>query len=292
MYPYVNSTVLHKDVPKNIKKFSDWRFFLLPPVSTTPVVHLELQISPRTFTKIWNGPIGILRGLGETDSLNNLKSNISWHCPFKLYQNFLTNLLPIYCGNIGKDQVLAWKSGNKVPSLLFRPSWHLQYILLGDPVGSGSPLQTDMAVCWHTFLKLEERLTVLILCSWLSHPTRQVQILKKCTKRPWQFAAQAVVPYWMGNVTRWGRWNLAAFLMMIRKKIQLKTSNIKNFLSFEEHKKPIILSSWRKEVQWSGKFKLNSVKFWPRSFSPNSGIFPYIFLRIILIYIFWCSLEL
>ncbi len=38
-------------------------FFHLP-----PVVHLELQISLRIFEKIWNGPNGILRGLGETDS--------------------------------------------------------------------------------------------------------------------------------------------------------------------------------------------------------------------------------
>jgi hypothetical protein len=32
------------------------------------VVHLELRISPRIFEKIRNGSIGILRGLGETDS--------------------------------------------------------------------------------------------------------------------------------------------------------------------------------------------------------------------------------
>jgi hypothetical protein len=34
----------------------------------TPVVNLELRISPRIFLKIRNGPNGILRGLGETDS--------------------------------------------------------------------------------------------------------------------------------------------------------------------------------------------------------------------------------
>ncbi len=33
----------------------------------TPVVNLELRISPRIFEKIRNGPNGILRGLGETD---------------------------------------------------------------------------------------------------------------------------------------------------------------------------------------------------------------------------------
>ncbi len=42
-------------------------FFHLPPVSTTPVVHLQLRISPRIFEKIRNGPYGIIRGLGETD---------------------------------------------------------------------------------------------------------------------------------------------------------------------------------------------------------------------------------
>ncbi len=36
----------------------------LPPVSTTPVVHLELRISPRIFENIRNGLNGIVRGLG------------------------------------------------------------------------------------------------------------------------------------------------------------------------------------------------------------------------------------
>ncbi len=48
----------------------------LPPVSTTqgelvaltPVVHLDLRISPRIFDKIRNDPKVILRGLGEGDS--------------------------------------------------------------------------------------------------------------------------------------------------------------------------------------------------------------------------------
>ncbi len=34
----------------------------------TPVVHLDSQISPRIFEKIWNGLNAILLGLGETDS--------------------------------------------------------------------------------------------------------------------------------------------------------------------------------------------------------------------------------
>ncbi len=40
----------------------------LPPVSITPVVHPELRISLRIFKKIRDGPNGIFRGLGETDS--------------------------------------------------------------------------------------------------------------------------------------------------------------------------------------------------------------------------------
>ncbi len=40
----------------------------LPPVSLTPVVHLDLRISPRIFEKIRNDPNVIIRGLGERDS--------------------------------------------------------------------------------------------------------------------------------------------------------------------------------------------------------------------------------
>jgi hypothetical protein len=43
-------------------------FLHLPPVSLTPVAHLELRISQRIFEKIRNDPNGILRGLGEPDS--------------------------------------------------------------------------------------------------------------------------------------------------------------------------------------------------------------------------------
>jgi len=46
----------------------------LPPVSTTPVVHLELRISPWIFKKIWNYPNGILRGLGKLMREGNVLS--------------------------------------------------------------------------------------------------------------------------------------------------------------------------------------------------------------------------
>jgi hypothetical protein len=61
---YVHSTT--QSCPnKIIKIFLIEDFFHLPPVSTTLVVHLELQISPRSFEKNRNGPNGVLRGLGE-----------------------------------------------------------------------------------------------------------------------------------------------------------------------------------------------------------------------------------
>jgi hypothetical protein len=58
IYLYANSTTqrCQKEI-MNIFLIED--FFHLPLVSTTPVVHLELQIYPRIFEKIRNGPTGI-----------------------------------------------------------------------------------------------------------------------------------------------------------------------------------------------------------------------------------------
>jgi hypothetical protein len=82
---YVNSTA-QRCPNKIIKTILIEDFFPLPSVSTTPVVHLELRISPRMrIFEIQNGPSGILRGLGETETCKTLKSKISWHCPFKLH---------------------------------------------------------------------------------------------------------------------------------------------------------------------------------------------------------------
>jgi hypothetical protein len=67
IYIYVNSST-HMCPNKIIKIFLIEDFFHLPPVSTTTVVHFELQISKRIFEKIRNGPKGILRGYGETNS--------------------------------------------------------------------------------------------------------------------------------------------------------------------------------------------------------------------------------
>ncbi len=69
----------------------------LPQVSLIPVVHLDLQISPRIFKKIRNGHNGILWGWGETDSWKNQKHKISSHCPFKqcLISKWKTNMVEV-----------------------------------------------------------------------------------------------------------------------------------------------------------------------------------------------------
>ncbi len=66
-YLYVISTI-ERCPNKIIKTFLIEDFFHLPPVSMTIVVQLELRKSPWIFARIWNGPNGILKGLGETDS--------------------------------------------------------------------------------------------------------------------------------------------------------------------------------------------------------------------------------
>ncbi len=86
---YVNST--SQRCKKTIKTFLIEDFSHLPPMSTTPVVHLELRISPR----IGNGPNGLLRGSGKLIHEKNLKSKNSKHCPF----------LSILCTGEGRGQV-------------------------------------------------------------------------------------------------------------------------------------------------------------------------------------------
>ncbi len=66
LYICVKSTI-HRCPNKIIKIFLIEDFSHLPPVSTTPVVNLELRISLRIFKKIRNGPNGILWGWGESD---------------------------------------------------------------------------------------------------------------------------------------------------------------------------------------------------------------------------------
>jgi hypothetical protein len=50
---------------------------------------------PRISEQIRNGPNGVLRGLGKLIHEKNLKSKISWHCPFKYYTGTLIDRLPV-----------------------------------------------------------------------------------------------------------------------------------------------------------------------------------------------------
>ncbi len=76
MYICVNSTI-QRCPNKIIKIFLIEDFSHLPPVSTTPVVNLELRISPRIFEKNRNGPNGILWGWGGNWLMKKTRSEKS-----------------------------------------------------------------------------------------------------------------------------------------------------------------------------------------------------------------------
>ncbi len=90
---YLN-VYIPKSVLTNYYDFLIEDFFQLPPVSTTPLVHLELRKSRESFRKKYetspNG-IPVLRGWGE------LKSKISWHGPFK---SVLSTVFAAYLADI------------------------------------------------------------------------------------------------------------------------------------------------------------------------------------------------
>jgi hypothetical protein len=71
-----------KESKQSIWNFSDWKIFsICHRCQRQPWCILSCECLRKFSKKIRNGPIGILRGLGETDSWKNLKSKISWHCP-------------------------------------------------------------------------------------------------------------------------------------------------------------------------------------------------------------------
>ena len=81
IYIYVNSTT-QRCPKKIIKIFLIKDFFHLLPVSTTPVVHLELWISLRIFEKIGNALMFYSGAWGKLIHEKNQKSKILWHHPF------------------------------------------------------------------------------------------------------------------------------------------------------------------------------------------------------------------
>ncbi len=80
----------------------------LPPVSLTPMVHLDLRISPRIFEKIRNDPNFISRGLGEGDSWKKPEAKISWHGPFKLSNKFQFLEYENKCRLFMRDFLHSW----------------------------------------------------------------------------------------------------------------------------------------------------------------------------------------
>jgi hypothetical protein len=73
-------TLLPKGPNKIIKIFQIEVYFHLPPVSTTPMVNLEPQISPRIKKKI---KMAVMVYSGAWEKLIQEKIQ-SWHCPFKV----------------------------------------------------------------------------------------------------------------------------------------------------------------------------------------------------------------
>ncbi len=61
-------TQLPKGVQQKVKLFWFKFFFHFPPVSTTPMVHLERRIFPQIFEQILNGLNSVLMGMWETES--------------------------------------------------------------------------------------------------------------------------------------------------------------------------------------------------------------------------------
>ncbi len=84
LYIYDNSTT-QRCPNKIIKNFLLEDFFCLPPVSLTPVVHLEPRISPRFFEKFEMAVMVYSDAWGKLIHEKNQKSKISWHCPFKFH---------------------------------------------------------------------------------------------------------------------------------------------------------------------------------------------------------------
>jgi hypothetical protein len=57
-----------------MKKYIAKHFYHLSPASLSPLINIHSRKSLRIFEKIPNGPNGVLRGPGETDSLKKLEA--------------------------------------------------------------------------------------------------------------------------------------------------------------------------------------------------------------------------
>jgi hypothetical protein len=105
--------------------------FTLPWGALSALIHLR----PYMMTLLKVNPFLFIRGLSCP---RRVKTSLTHHCLELTMSGYPYNLLPVSCGDTSfkksLGQVLAWKSGLKVPLLPIGPSCPLQTILLYDLV--------------------------------------------------------------------------------------------------------------------------------------------------------------
>ncbi len=93
-------------------------------MSTTPVVHLELWISPLIFKKKFETSLmGYSGACGKLFHDENLKLKISWHCPLSWFQNYK------YKTGLGFEKSLTVNLFCDIPSdgIIWVQIWGLQW---------------------------------------------------------------------------------------------------------------------------------------------------------------------
>ncbi len=115
IYLYVNSTT-QRCPNKIITFFLIEDFSHLPPVSTTPVVHLQPWISPWIFEKIWNG----FNGIGGNWFMKKTRSKKS--CGTVPLRTRTREPPPLFCGNpppcvIGQGMEMVIRQSDRITFL-------------------------------------------------------------------------------------------------------------------------------------------------------------------------------
>ncbi len=92
--PCLLNSVVNTFLRDSITRFLTLGFFSWIRFPPAPVVHLDLQISPLIFEKIWNGPNAIIRGLGEDYSRKKPDLMTGLFFCYRFSQKIRTTLLP------------------------------------------------------------------------------------------------------------------------------------------------------------------------------------------------------